>query len=168
MCWPPSRCGWRPRVEDLEGVMSKKASLRDAFVRSVPSQLAVEPAEQITVDTAGSIDIYTASQEPVAAPEAPAPHTATQPPGQTPLQLPASTAVVASPSIQTSSYTASPLPVQRLIPKKKATFNLDASLHQRLKVAAAVHSREMVDIVEDALLKYLPNLDHSSNQGIAR
>lgn len=45
------------------------------------------------------------------------------------------------------------------IVKKKATFNIDASLHQRLKVAAAVHSREMVDIVEDALLAYLPALD---------
>lgn len=47
-------------------------------------------------------------------------------------------------------------PVQ---PKKKATFNLDAALHQRLKIAAAMHSREMVDIVQDALQAYLPALD---------
>lgn len=54
--------------------------------------------------------------------------------------------------------------------KKKATFNIDASLHLRLKVAAAVHSREMVDIVEDALLAYLPALDHkpTPRQGISR
>jgi hypothetical protein len=43
--------------------------------------------------------------------------------------------------------------------KKKATFNLDAALHQRLKIAAAMHSREMVDIVQDALQAYLPALD---------
>jgi len=36
-------------------------------------------------------------------------------------------------------------------PKKKATFNLDANLHQRLKVAAALHRRQMTDLVEDAL-----------------
>ncbi len=62
----------------------------------------------------------------------------------------------------------------RLAPaaKKKATFNIDASLHLRLKVAAAIHSREMVDIVEDALLAYLPALDHKTaphhKQGHAR
>lgn len=71
-------------------------------------------------------------------------------------------------AVQTPVYTANHPAVPRLIPKKKATFNLDASLHQRLKVAAAVHSREMVDIVEDALLKYLAGIDHSGNQGIAR
>ena len=43
--------------------------------------------------------------------------------------------------------------------KKKATFNLNASLHQKLKIAAAVHRREMVDIVEDAIQAYLPALE---------
>jgi hypothetical protein len=43
--------------------------------------------------------------------------------------------------------------------KKKATFNLDADLHQRLKVAAAMNRREMVDIVEEALVAYLSRLD---------
>jgi hypothetical protein len=38
---------------------------------------------------------------------------------------------------------------------KKATFNLDAHLHQQLKVAAAVQRREMVDLVRDALTAYL-------------
>jgi plasmid stability protein len=38
---------------------------------------------------------------------------------------------------------------------KKATFNLDADLHQQLKVAAAVQRREMVDLVRDALTAYL-------------
>jgi plasmid stability protein len=38
---------------------------------------------------------------------------------------------------------------------KKATFNLDADLHQQLKVTAAVQRREMVDLVRDALTSYL-------------
>jgi plasmid stability protein len=38
---------------------------------------------------------------------------------------------------------------------KKATFNLDADLHQQLKVTAAMHRREMVDLVRDALTAYL-------------
>ena len=38
---------------------------------------------------------------------------------------------------------------------KKATFNLDADLHQQLKVTAAVQRREMVDLVRDALTGYL-------------
>lgn len=49
--------------------------------------------------------------------------------------------------------------------KKKATFNLNAKLHQKLKIAAAVHRREMVDIVEDAIQAYLPALEKkASNQ----
>ena len=42
--------------------------------------------------------------------------------------------------------------------KKKATFNLDAELHRRLKVAAAIHRREMVEMVEEALEDYLSQL----------
>jgi hypothetical protein len=38
---------------------------------------------------------------------------------------------------------------------KKATFNLDADLHQLLKVTAAVQRREMVDLVRDSLTAYL-------------
>ena len=41
---------------------------------------------------------------------------------------------------------------------KKATFNLDPSLHQRLKVAAALHRRQMTDLVEDALRLHLDAL----------
>jgi predicted transcriptional regulator len=37
---------------------------------------------------------------------------------------------------------------------KKATFNLDPDLHQRLKVISAVQRREMVDLVRDALTAY--------------
>jgi hypothetical protein len=43
--------------------------------------------------------------------------------------------------------------------KKKATFNLDAGLHYRLKVAAAQNQREMVDLVEEALKSLLDRLD---------
>jgi hypothetical protein len=50
--------------------------------------------------------------------------------------------------------------------KKKATFNLNADLHQRLKVAAAVHRREMVDIVEEAVGRYL--IDLEGNVGSTR
>lgn len=119
--------------------MQKKPSLKDAFVRSLATQEAVEPLMQAHSDTA--------SQPPVIQPAVP-------------------------PVVQTPVYTAIPTAVQpsiqRAVPKKKATFNLDASLHQRLKVAAAVHSREMVDIVEDALLAYLPGLDHSNPSGLNR
>lgn len=44
-------------------------------------------------------------------------------------------------------------------PKKKATFNMDAELHHRLKVAAAVHRREMVEMVEEALGAYLERVN---------
>lgn len=37
---------------------------------------------------------------------------------------------------------------------KKATFNLDADLHQQLKVMAAVQRREMVDLLREALTNY--------------
>lgn len=76
---------------------------------------------------------------------------------------------VIQPPVQASIQSTVPLYLQPPpSAKKKATFNLDASLHQRLKVAAAIHSREMVDIVEDALLQYLPGLDHTSKQGLTR
>lgn len=161
--------------------MSKKVSLKDAFVRSVPSQLAVEPAEQEAVSTetpeavqpvAAPIQAatYTANP-PTSQPVTPLPsYLAPQPTTQPAIQQPSQPAI--QPAVQPVNpppvYTAIHSAVPRIIPKKKATFNLDASLHQRLKVAAAVHSREMVDIVEDALLKYLAGIDHSGNQGIAR
>ncbi len=44
--------------------------------------------------------------------------------------------------------------------KKKATFNLDAELHYRLKVAAAQNQREMVDLVEEALESLLARLEN--------
>jgi hypothetical protein len=40
-------------------------------------------------------------------------------------------------------------------PKKKATFNLDAALHRRLKIAAAATGREMVELVEEAIEAHL-------------
>jgi hypothetical protein len=43
--------------------------------------------------------------------------------------------------------------------KKKATFNLDADLHQRLKVVAAIHRREMGNLVEEALQELLNRLE---------
>ncbi len=46
--------------------------------------------------------------------------------------------------------------------KKKATFNLDAALHYRLKVAAAQNQREMVDLVEEALKSLLERLERRS------
>lgn len=39
--------------------------------------------------------------------------------------------------------------------KKKATFNLDAGLHRRLKVAAAMRGVEMVTLLTDAITLYL-------------
>ena len=43
--------------------------------------------------------------------------------------------------------------------RKKTTFNLDAQLHQRLKLVAVRHKREMVDIVEEALFGHLRQLE---------
>ena len=45
-------------------------------------------------------------------------------------------------------------PVQK---RKKATFDLDATLHTRLKVFAANKGKPMVDILEEALRQYLNN-----------
>lgn len=41
--------------------------------------------------------------------------------------------------------------------RKKATFDLDAALHTRLKVFAANKGKPMVDILEEALRQYLNN-----------
>ena len=62
------------------------------------------------------------------------------------------------PAIQSTISTPIRLAGRPAIGKKKATFNLDAGLHQRLKVAAAVHRREMVDLVEEALEAHLQGL----------
>ena len=45
------------------------------------------------------------------------------------------------------------------VPRKKATFNLEAGLHQRLKVAAALHRREMASLVDEALRRHLGELE---------
>jgi hypothetical protein len=42
-----------------------------------------------------------------------------------------------------------------LAPRKKATFLLDATLHRQLKVRAAEEGRGMIDLVEDAVRRYL-------------
>jgi hypothetical protein len=47
-------------------------------------------------------------------------------------------------------------------PKKKTTFNIDASLHRRLKLTAVRQEREMVDIVEEALANHLRTIDRAS------
>jgi hypothetical protein len=69
------------------------------------------------------------------------------------LQLPVDTAIQppVTPAVRLDGPTA--------MGKKKATFNLDAGLHHRLKVAAAVHRREMVDLVEEALEAHLRELE---------
>jgi predicted DNA-binding protein len=43
--------------------------------------------------------------------------------------------------------------------KKKATFNLDAGLHKRLKITVAQQEREMVEIVEEALEGHLREME---------
>lgn len=43
---------------------------------------------------------------------------------------------------------------------KKATFELDAKLHKRLRGAAAEYETTMVDILEKALNEYLDKLDN--------
>ncbi len=49
--------------------------------------------------------------------------------------------------------------------KKKATFNLDAALHKRLKVTAAEQEREMVEIVEEALKGHLGEMEKGKGRG---
>ena len=116
--------------------MNKKASLKDAFVKNMEGA-GSQQARDTVIQATG----YTASLPAVNTPN----QVAVETQGPAILQP-------GSLYMQQASYP----PVQQ---KKKATFNLDASLHQRLKIAAAMHSREMVDIVQDALQAYLPALD---------
>lgn len=39
--------------------------------------------------------------------------------------------------------------------KKKATFELDAELHTKLKIYSASEGKKMVEVVEEALIKHL-------------
>jgi hypothetical protein len=39
--------------------------------------------------------------------------------------------------------------------RKKATFNMDEALHQRLKITAVTQRRDMTDLMEDAIREYL-------------
>jgi predicted HicB family RNase H-like nuclease len=39
--------------------------------------------------------------------------------------------------------------------RKKATFNMDEALHQRLKIAAATQKRDMTELMEEAVREYL-------------
>lgn len=43
---------------------------------------------------------------------------------------------------------------------KKATFELDANLHKRLRTFAALNDTTMVDIVEKAISEYLDRMDN--------
>ena len=43
--------------------------------------------------------------------------------------------------------------------RKKVSFAMSPKLHHRLKVAAAVHQREMSEILEEALTQLLDKLD---------
>ena len=43
--------------------------------------------------------------------------------------------------------------------RKKVSFAMRPDLHHRLKVAAAVHQRDMSEILEQALLQILNDLD---------
>ena len=43
--------------------------------------------------------------------------------------------------------------------RKKVSFAMRPELHHRLKVAAAVHQRDMSEILEEALTQFLDTLD---------
>ena len=43
--------------------------------------------------------------------------------------------------------------------RKKVSFAMRPELHRRLKIAAAVHGREMSEILEEALTQQLEELD---------
>lgn len=45
---------------------------------------------------------------------------------------------------------------------KKATFELDANLHKRLRVFAMMNDTTMVDIVEKAIVDYLDRMDNNA------
>ena len=119
----------------------KKVRLKDAFVKNTPP-----PGSQLTSDTA-----IQSAKPPVATQAA-----SFVGEGNSSAAVPKKPAIhLHGDAIIQSSVPAGPQ-------KKKATFNLDARLHQRLKVIAAMHSREMVDIVEDALQKYLQTMDQKA------
>ena len=44
---------------------------------------------------------------------------------------------------------------------KKATFELDADLHKRLRVFATLNDTTMVNVVEKAIIDYLERLDNT-------
>lgn len=46
--------------------------------------------------------------------------------------------------------------------KKKATFELEESLHTELKIQAAVEGKKMVDIVQAALRDYFDKKKHEN------
>ena len=48
---------------------------------------------------------------------------------------------------------------------KKVSFAMRPDLHHRLKVAAAVHRRDMSEILEEALTQLLNKLDARGKQG---
>lgn len=50
----------------------------------------------------------------------------------------------------------------RAVRKTKCTFNINADLHKLLKVEAAVHDRDMVELVEEALAWFL----HGNLEGL--
>lgn len=122
--------------------MNKKASLKDAFVKNMEGG-----GNQPSSNTAVQPPVYAAAAPPQFAGYTANPLSGSPAPQTTDFNRPAIQQTV-PPYIQPATHL-----------KKKATFNLDAALHQRLKIAAAMHGREMVDIVQDALQAYLPVLD---------
>ena len=50
------------------------------------------------------------------------------------------------------------------VPRKKTTFNLDASLHRKLKLTAVRHDREMVEIVEEAISNHLRTIERAAGE----
>ena len=52
-----------------------------------------------------------------------------------------------------------PVNQYRRTERKKVSFAMRPELHHRLKVSAAVHQREMSEILEDALTQFLDRLD---------
>ena len=57
-----------------------------------------------------------------------------------------------------------PSVVAEEFPKKKTTFNIDAALHRRLKLTAVRQEREMVDIVEEALMNHLRTIERAATE----
>ena len=52
-----------------------------------------------------------------------------------------------------------PVNQYRSTERKKVSFAMRPELHHRLKVSAAVHQREMSEILEEALTQFLDRLD---------